>query len=153
MFEYQYVIAKITKKTGVEFRPAHDEDIYELRRLGMPECIVEFYAQFEPEEYIEGPVRIWPIIDIIELNTEILPGYCVSPHGYFVFASNQYGDAYCFDANNKNDDDSPRIVFISHEIVDEEITADDTDKISMVVAKNLLDFLNQFINDTVRFCG
>ena len=107
MFEYQFIIDNITEKTGVEFRPACEDDLEELRELGMPECIVDFYAHFEPEEYVEeGRVIIWPIIDIIEQNTEILPGYCVSPHGYFVFASNQYGDAYCFDTNNKNDDGS-----------------------------------------------
>jgi hypothetical protein len=93
-------------------------------------------------------VRLWPISDIVVENGGAVPGAYISPHGYVVFASTFCGDAYCFDINIMSDDD-PRIVLISHEVVSDEISADQARRLAKPVAINLRDFLEKFISKEI----
>lgn len=147
MENFQPLIKQIEKVTGIAFHPADEEELLTLQEIGFPEIILDFYAKYAPDDYTEGKIRLWTIDDIFAENTELLPGCYISPHGYFVFASTEHGDSYCFDMNNLNEQGYPRIVLLSHEIVDENITADEIHQIAKPVAQNLLVFLEKFLNN------
>lgn len=94
--------------------------------------------------------RLWPISDMLVENRDAVPGAYVSPHGFVVFGSTFCGDAYCFDINTLVDkDDEPGIVLISHEVISEEISADEARRLAKPVTKNLREFLEQFIREEI----
>jgi hypothetical protein len=84
------------------------------------------------------------IENIVIENTDLCPGWVSSQYGYFVFASNEYGDAFCFNINQLDKKDSPQIVFISHEVIWDESTEEEVHASAVFVADNLLSFLNMF---------
>lgn len=141
---YKKLVNRIAAQTGTPFRPASEQDLDALRSLGLPEPIVHFYAQYEPARCAEGQVRLWPITDILQENRDLLPGAYVAPLGYVVFASTFSGAAYCFDTNVTDPKREPRIVLISHTIVEKGITAARAKLAAKPVAKNLYEFLQQF---------
>ena len=116
-----------------------------LSELGFPEAILDFYADYSLPESMGDQICLLSIADIIEENRNLLPGYCVAPHGFYVFATTDYGDAYCFDANDLDKEGNPKIVLISHESVDEEINIKEILEIAKPVTKNLLEFLEKLI--------
>jgi hypothetical protein len=148
MPEYERLIRQIAERSGVVFRPASPFDLSKLEALGLPERVLEFYASFEPNECVEGQVRLWPIEHILEENKSLEPGCYASKHGYFVFATTFCGDAYCFD-NSLTDGSDPRIVLLSHEVVNDRSTAADLDRLAKPVARTLSQFLEQFIRGEI----
>ena len=90
-------------------------------------------------------IRLWPIAQIVEYNTGGSAGTYTSPHGYIEFASTFSGDAYCFDTHSLDPSGSPGIVLISHELVSDEITAEELRKLAKPVASNLREFLEKFV--------
>ena len=84
--DYTVIINKITKDTGIVFRPASPESIVQLNGLGLPEPVVRFYRKFEPTS-CGGQVRIWPVTQMLEENRTLAPGAYTAPHGYVVGSS------------------------------------------------------------------
>jgi hypothetical protein len=144
MDKYEQVVRRIAKQTGTPFRPASAASLQQLRDLTFPESLVAFYARHEPADCAEGVVRIWSIPDIVIENSQGVPGICVTPHGYRVFASTLGGDAYCFNLNRMSAEGDPEIVLISHEAVGEASKADEVHRVAKPIARNLLEFLAQF---------
>ena len=80
---------------------------------------------------------------VIEENTDYVPGCYVRPHGYIVFSTTIYGDAYGFDLNSANSTTSP-IALLSHEIFDETSTKEEVSKVAKKIAPDLVAFLHLF---------
>lgn len=144
MDNYVEVIGRIARQTGTSFGPASLSSLSELRALEFPEAAIEFYEQYEPSRCAEGQVRLWPIDDIVVENRQGVPGICVQPYGYGVFATTLSGDAYCFNSNKLDADGGPEIVLVSHEVLGEDSTLDEVKRVVKPVAACLLDFLEQF---------
>ena len=136
MDKYQQLIEAIAKQTQTEFGPAPARELESLRALKTPEAAVRFYEQYEPATCAEDQVRLWPILDMVTENTMAVPGVAVCPLGYIVFASTNYGDSYCFNANKLDQEGEPEIVLISHETVGEDATPDEVQRAAKPVAKN-----------------
>jgi len=144
--KYAPVVLRIAEQTGTPFRPASPAALEQLRDLKFPEPIVAFYARHEPADCAEGigMVRIWPIVDVVVENTQGVPGICVAPYGYRVFASTYCGDAYCFNLNRMSAEGEPEVVLISHEAVGEASKADEVHRVAKPIARTLREFLGQF---------
>lgn len=148
MEHYDSIVNEISALTETEFQPASDDDLDALRRLGLPESIIDFYSLHEPSSCAEYQVRLWPIRDMLVENSDMVPGAYTSPHGYIVFATTIYGDTYCFDINQMTNG-KPRIVLISHEVVENEINAEQARMVAKPIAANLEAFLEAFIRQDV----
>jgi hypothetical protein len=149
MTRYQDVVDALARETGTPFRPASPKGLAELRAFNLPESVIGFYASHEPEEPVEGQVRLWPIEHILAENRAFGPGAYVSPLGYVVFASTVCGDAYCFDLNQLDDSGAPRIVLITHEGLGEDITPDVAAELAKPVASHLEEFLHKMLREEV----
>ena len=147
MNKYLPLIEIIAKRSGVEFRPASENDLDSLRSLGLAGPVVEFFSEFEPSKCVDDAERLWPITEIVVENTELVPGCNILQHGFVVFATTLSGDAYCFDLNNVSPDGDPEIVFMSHEEDYELMAPDAIMALSQPIAKNLLEFLDMFARD------
>lgn len=136
---------EIAEKSKVELRPASESQLRQLIELGVPQDVIRFYREAEPTRCAEiARIRLWPIKDVIEENTDYVPGCFVRPHGYVVFSTTIYGDTYCFDLNSANSIASAPVVLLSHEIFDDTTTREDVSKIAKKIAPNLSAFLTAF---------
>jgi len=149
MDKYEKLVDKIAQQTGTPFGPASLSSLAELRALEFPEAAIEFYEHYEPSGCAQGQIRLWPIDDIVIENRQAVPGICVQPHGYAVFATTLSGDAYCFNSNRLGVDGEPTIVLISHEAVSEDATAEEVKRLAKPVASSLRIFLEQFTRGEV----
>ena len=147
MANYSELIDTIAEQTGGEFRAASASDLAALGALGLPQTVLDFFAEFEPAECIEGAERLWPISEIVNENTGFVPGCNISGHGYIVFSTTGCGDTFCFDLNQMSPAGEPRIVFMSHETDYESMTAAEIHDLAVLVASNLYDFLGLFARE------
>ena len=145
---FQQLTSAISKTTSGTFQPAARADLTKLARLGVPESILAFYREFEPEDCVEGQVRLWNIEHIVQENTDLTPGYVVQPLGYVVFATTLCGDTYCFDLTGSQRGEIP-IVLISHETIGEGMTLDEVQKVAKPIARSLNEFLQQFASNEI----
>jgi len=149
MDKYEKLVDRIAQQTGTPFGPASLSSLAELRALDFPEAVIEFYEQYEPLRCAQGQIRLWPIDDIVVENRQGVPGICVHPHGYAVFATTMCGDAYCVNSNKLDMDGEPTIVLISHEAVSEDSTPEEVKRLAKPVASSLRIFLEQFTRGEV----
>ncbi|MEX2168466.1 MAG: SMI1/KNR4 family protein [Pirellulales bacterium] len=149
MREYQEIVDRISTRTGTTFGAASPGDLSALRALGVSKPILDFYAAHEPSECAEGQVRLWPITAILQENSDLVPGAYIAPLGYIVFATTFCGDTYCFDHNRQDENGEPRVVLFSHEVVGEDITAEEAFQLAKPISTNLHEFLQQFARDEI----
>jgi hypothetical protein len=142
--KYKPFVERIAQLTGTGFHPASSESLARLRELNCPEAAVRFYQQYEPEPCEVAKVRLDPVAGIVLENTQGVPGICVRPYGYLVFATTYFGDAYCFNANKLDGDGEPEIILVSHEAVSENSTEQEVNRVVKPVASSLAVFLDQF---------
>jgi hypothetical protein len=142
------LLAKLKEKSGTELRPASAEDLDRARAAGFPDELVDFYRQWEPDGCAELKQRIWSIDNALVENADAVPGCALSPHGFYVFASNVYGDSYCIDTNVSREGHYP-IVLFSHEVIAEDMPLSAILPFRKEVAASLKDFLFQFANETL----
>jgi hypothetical protein len=124
------------------FKKPEQAEFDYLRSLNLPNEVLEFYSEYNPIDSIElNAIRLLPISEIIEENTNYTPGYLLTPLGFCVVASTIEGDVYCI----KNEVTTYKIVLASH---DEIYEGQETEEIlsgTKEVSKSLTDFLNSFI--------
>ena len=130
----------------IRFQPASPNALNQLRSLGAPESVVAFYAEYEPEDMMEGSVRLTSIEGMMIENQQAVPGYRVQPHGYIVFATSDCGDGYCFDTNRIDAEGRPCIVIASHETAEDIETAEQAAAMVQMVAPHLLSFLERMLD-------
>jgi hypothetical protein len=149
---YSEIVSPIAREAGILLRPASADAMNTIRALDFPPDAVEFYARHEPAECLEGPagIRLWPIQDIIVENRQGVPGICVYPYRYRVFASTSGGDAYCFDLNAAAAGEAPRIVLFWVDDVGEDSREQEVHAAARPVAKNLAEFFRKFADGTLN---
>ena len=142
MPDYSQIVASIANHAVGRFRAATAEELDLLRGLGLPESVLEFYEANCPDDCVEGQVRLWSPRNIVEENTELVPGCHISKLGFIVFSTTLSGDTYCFDMNSVSGNGTPAIVLISHEMDDEELAGLTTDEYVKPIANDLVTFLD-----------
>jgi SMI1/KNR4 family protein SUKH-1 len=140
---------RLSDYTNCPFEAASKGDLAKLRKLNLPKQVIDFYRESAPIRSAHGQVRLCSIADIVVESRDGVPGLYSTPMGYVVFATSEYGDAYCFNLNNCDSDDDPEIVLISHEMVDDQTTPEQMARLAKPVAQNLTDFLEKFLEDQI----
>ena len=120
-----------------------------MKRLRFPPVLLDFYAQFMPDEDVDAPVSMLGCYRIHAENTGGSPGIELSRHRIFVFASTGSGDAYCFDTNNPSEDGWPRVVFSSHCELSRWARLTTALKTIIPFARDLPEFLRRYADDKV----
>ncbi len=109
----------------------------------LPNEVLDFYFNYNPIDTIElNDIRLLPISEIIEENTNYTPGFLLTPLGFCVIASTIEGDVYCI----KKELTDYKIVIASH---DEIYEGQETEEILSGikdVSKSFTDFLNSFVD-------
>ena len=131
-------------------KPASEDDIQKAIKFGFPTELLDFYRLCHPKTCIEFNQRIWSIEKAIEENVDAVPGCALFPHGYIVFASNGFGDAYCLDMNTVTPEGNHPVVIFPHDAINEETELSTIKSYRLQVADSLEDFLVKFTNETLR---
>ncbi len=139
---------KFAETSQGSFKRASKEELESLRKLKLPEGVIEFYREHSPAGTISGFVNLLPVSEMVKENLgNVGPGQDVFRHGFVVFASMD-GDAYCFDTVSGPD---PRVVLFGHEEPLDMYPSRESllHEKGKVVASNLVDFLTKCINETL----
>jgi len=149
MKKHHSLAKQLSDHTNCPFQQASKADLTKLRSLKLPRPVVDFYRESAPVKNAHGQVRLLAINGMVEENRNYVPGAYTAPLGYIVFATSQFGDAYCLNLNNCKSDEDPGIVLISHEVIDEETTPEELARLAKPVAKNLREFLEKFLEEEI----
>ncbi|MCP5006020.1 MAG: hypothetical protein GY941_19090 [Planctomycetes bacterium] len=153
LYQNELNAIKLAKKnfgSSIRFRQAHKDDIAYLKSIGMPESVLNFYAEAEPTDCIEiNYARLWPISELRIENQDAVPGYIVSPLGFLVIGTTIEGDIYCIDTNSVDSDGQPPIVMVSHDEVYEGADEKEIKAGIVKVSKTFCDFLKDFSKGTL----
>ncbi len=144
------LIAKLRQEGSPVPGPASVEDLERAQTAGFPDELLDLYRECGPENCIELKQRIWSIENAIIENTDAVPGCALSPHGFIVFASTVYGDAYCVDTNVVTTAGHHPVVLFSHEVIGEDASLSEIQRLRLEVASSLADFLRKFTNGTLN---
>ncbi len=146
---YQAIASKISKLLSVQLGSPSQEELENLAALDPPEAVLRFYEQHAPNAMIQiGNVRLQTIDDLIEENTNYVPGADLRPHGFITFATTICGDAYCTDCSELKSHDPP-IVIMAHEVSFEELDRATILSARKRVADNLDEFLTRFLSESL----
>ena len=139
------VLARITEQTSVAFGPSSEEDVAALAALGMPAEIADFFRQTGPEDLAEiAGARLWPAEELVVENTQAVPGAYISPHGYVVIGTTEFGDTFCLDTASPAADGTVSVVLMPHEAAFDEMSVPEVARYRLKVAENFGDFLDRF---------
>lgn len=124
------------------FKIPEQAEVEYLKTLNLPNEVLEFYFNYNPIDTIElNDIRLLPISEIIEENTNYTPGFLLTPLGFCVIASTIEGDVYCI----KNELDDYKIVIGSHDEIYEGQEREEILSGTKEVSKRFIDFLNSFV--------
>lgn len=141
--DYSQIIEEINTDLGFNcFKKPEETELSYLRGLNLPEEVLDFYSQYSPIDTIEiNNIRLLPIDEIIEENTNYTPSYILTPLGFCAIASTIEGDVYCIRRTINN----YSIVIASHDEIYEGQSVEETLNGTKQVAETLPDFLNAFV--------
>lgn len=139
---------QIAEKSGVSLRPAAPESISALQRLGIPNDAIAFFSEFEPTECADiNGVRLWPVKEIVAENRDYVPGCYILQHGYVVFATTLFGDAFCFDMKEAVAQGTPAVL-ISHDGYDwDQVTSEEIARVKKPIASDFKSFLQTYVEE------
>ena len=124
------------------FEKPEQAEIDYLISLNLPNEVLDFYIEYNPIDTIElNNIRLLPISEIIEENTNYTPGFLLTPLGFFVVASTIEGDVYCI----KKESNDYKIILASHDEIYEGQEAEEILSGTKEVSKSFSDFLNSFV--------
>lgn len=140
--DYTSIVEQINSGQGRNcFKKPNQAEIDYLKSLELPEEVIGFYRDYTPIDIIEvNNVRLLPISEIIEENTNYTPGFLLTALGFCVIASTIEGDVYCI-LKELND---YKIIIASHDEIYEGQELEEIMDGTKEVAKTYYDFLNFF---------
>jgi 8-oxo-dGTP diphosphatase len=91
---------------------AEDGELLGLEHYEVPQKIIEFYRNYEPNElpWLNGAIYLLNLDAIKEENTKFSPGAYLIKYGLIAIATTMGGNVVCMDLNNIADE-GPRIVY------------------------------------------
>jgi len=147
MSNWAELAKQIVEKSDVPLRPATPESIADLRKLGVPDEAIAFFSEFEPARCAEiEDIRLWPLQEVLAENKDYVPGCYVVQHGYIVFATTIFGDAFCFDTKSALGRQVP-IILIAHDGYDwDAVTPEDIARLKKLIAADFRGFLQDYVD-------
>jgi hypothetical protein len=82
-------------------------------------------------------------------NKDFVPGCFVQPHGYVVFATTIFGDAFCFDTNTATSKATAPVVLIAHDLNWDEMKREDIVKLARPTVVSFEGFLGAYVSETL----
>ena len=124
------------------FKLADKAELDYLISLDLPKEVIDFYSEFSPVDTIEiNNIRLLPISEIVEENTNYTPGYLLKPLGFCVIASTIEGDVYCVSKKENN----YVMTIASHDEIYEGQNVEEIIVGTKQVFETFIDFLNAFV--------
>jgi hypothetical protein len=132
------------------YSQASSEELSQLKKLGVPDLILKFYAGFNPDNVAAPCARLISLKEMFEEISSLPPGSHVLPKGFLLFSFNDCGDGYCFDLQTPGAPENPRIVLFTHEEpLDFREREELLELFANIVADDLADFLEKIIEGTL----
>lgn len=149
MSDWTSLARQIAEKSGVSLHLAAPESISVLKKLGIPNDAIAFFSEFEPTECADiNGVRLWPIQEVVAENRDYVPGCYIVQHGYVVFATTLFGDAFCFDT--KATGQGNPTVLISHDGYDwDQVTSEEIARFKKPITSDFKSFLEAYVEETL----
>jgi hypothetical protein len=93
----------------------NDDELADLHHYRIPECIINFYREFEPGNIpcLSDGVGLLNLEGIKMENSSFAPGAYLIRFGLITFATTTGGNAICMDLNELTEGE-PRIVYADH---------------------------------------
>jgi hypothetical protein len=119
----------ISSINGIQFKETKPEELEKLKELyggKIPDTLLDYLKKHVPADRTKLHARFacvfYGIEEMIEENTDAVPGCNLHPMGLYTFASLENGDSICFDSN----DPSFPVYLCSHSMLEDgkEILAD-----------------------------
>ncbi len=140
------LVRRVSKASGVAFRPGSTSDLARLQALGAPPDVLAFYRKYEPADCAEiAQARLWPIQHVLEENSDYVPGAYLHPRGFVVIGTTEFGDVYCLDLS----DPGPPVVLMSHELLYDELSLEEIRALRKPVAATFEEFVGKFADGAV----
>ncbi|MDR2972479.1 MAG: hypothetical protein LBU83_11215 [Bacteroidales bacterium] len=141
------VAKKLNESEDELFRKADQKDIDYLKSSKYPDCIIEFYSQYEPQEEIEiDGVRLPTIMGLKDLNENAVP--CCEFYelglGYRGIAETYCGEHFLINVNNEQS-----IIYAALDVIepDEDYTNDEIMSKLKKVTDSFDEFLEKFVKE------
>ncbi len=135
------IVAAFAEKFGVLFRPASPTEIAAANTAGVPESLLAFYREFEPNEMGNGLIQFFPLGQVVAELTDFTPSCYLASHGYFAIARTSYGDAYLVRLARGHDYQRVPVYLFSHERNIARVPASQLEEFGELVATGIPDFL------------
>jgi hypothetical protein len=136
-------VAAFSEKFGVLFRPASPTEIASAATAGIPESLLEFYREFEPNEEGSEEIRFFSLERVVAGLTDFVPSCHLSRHGYFAIAGTNHGDVYVVRPIRDHDYWKMPVYLFGHEIDFSRISATQVEEFGTIVASGVPDFLSK----------
>lgn len=147
MADWTNLAREISQKSEIVLLPAAPELLAASRQLGIPDDAIAFFSEFEPAQCAEiEDVRLWPLQEVLAENKDYVPGCYIVQHGYIVFATTLFGDAFCFDTKTAHGQEVP-IVLIAHDGYGwDAVTAEEIARLKKPIAADFRGFLQNYVD-------
>jgi hypothetical protein len=143
-------VAAFSERYRILFRPASPTELAAAESAGVPEALLEFYREYEPNESGTAEVRFFPLERVLAEMTDFVPGCHLSRHGYLAIAGTAAGDLFFVNpARSRNYLDMPVFLF-GHEYDYRRLSAAQIEEFGSVIAKGIPDFLNRAASGTLN---
>lgn len=139
------LVGTFSEKFGILFRPASPTEVATAESAGVPESLLKFYRDYEPNEAGEERIRFFPLERVVAEMTDFVPGCFLSRHGYFALAGTDHGDVFFVRPALGRDYHKLPVYLFSHEVDYARMPAAQVEEFGVVVAVGIPDFLAKAI--------
>lgn len=143
-------VASFAEHSGVLFRPASPTEVSSAEAAGVPESLLGFYREFEPNELGKADVRFFPLEQVIAHLTDFIPSCQLASHGYFAFAGTSHGDVYMINPANGRDLERLPIYIFGHETSFVGMHRSQVEEFGIRVATGITEFLTKAVDGTLK---
>jgi len=104
-------------------------------------------AEADLHTTVDAIVRLYE--EVLAENKDYVPGCYIVQHGYIVFATTIFGDAFCFDTKTASGQEAP-IVLIAHDGYDwDAVTSEEIARLKKPIAADFRGFLQNYVDGTL----
>jgi hypothetical protein len=144
------LVASFSERFGVLFRPASPTEVSAAESAGVPDTLLEFYREYEPNESGEGEIRFFALERVVAQMTDFVPGSYLACHGYFGIAETHHGDVFFVRPGRCRDYTRMPVYLFSHEINFGRMSAPQIEEFGTTVASGIPDFLFRAVSDRLK---
>jgi hypothetical protein len=142
-------VAAFAEYSGVLFRPASPTEVASAETAGVPESLLGFYREYEPNETGSAKIRLFPLEEVVAHRTDFLPSCQLARHGYFAFAGTEHGDVYMVNVTGGQSYERVPIYIFSHEVSFSGMLRGQVEEFGTRVADGIPEFLVKAVDGSL----